>query len=316
ASAAGTGGYQGSNANGSQVNAGFNAVLPMPRDSVQEFRVTVGGGGPSEGRSSGGQVALVTKSGTNQLHGSAYEYNRNTATAANTWFNNKAGVPVQPLIRNQFGASAGGKIVHDRIFYFLNYEQRIDASGVSQARVIPSDSLRQGVLKFQLDDGSIQTLTPAEVKRVDPLNAGVNSNMMAVLNRYPVGNDPAYGQDGGLNFSGFRFNAQSHTNDRALVGKLDFHLDSAGKHNLRIRCSIHGNSQAESRERVQPGLHAFFTRNLWRRRACVVYESARFAGEFHRTRIQPASADMESRRRSDMDEGQTLDHHRLQLPPD
>ena len=81
-------------------------MLPIPLDSVQEFRVTVGGGGANEGRSSGGQVALVTKGGSNQLHGSLYEYNRNTAFAANTWFNNKAGVPVQPLIRNQFGGSA------------------------------------------------------------------------------------------------------------------------------------------------------------------------------------------------------------------
>src|SRR4029077_15856355 len=101
ATATGTGGYQGSHGNGAAINAGFNAVLPIPLDSVQEFRVTVGGAGANEGRSSGGQVALVTKSGTNQLHGSAYEYNRNTATAANTWFNNKSGVPVQPLIRNQ-----------------------------------------------------------------------------------------------------------------------------------------------------------------------------------------------------------------------
>src|SRR4029077_504371 len=89
ATATGTGGFQGSNANGVQVNAGFNAVLPIPLDSVQEFRVTVGGGGANEGRSSGGQVVLVTKGGSNQLHGSLYEYNRNTKTAANTWFNNK-----------------------------------------------------------------------------------------------------------------------------------------------------------------------------------------------------------------------------------
>src|SRR5499427_7912569 len=237
-----TGGYQGSNANGAQINAGFNAVLPIPLDSVQEFRVTVGGAGANEGRSSGGQVALVTKSGTNQFHGSAYEYNRNTATAANTWFNNKTGVPVQPLIRNQFGASAGGKLVRDRAFYFFNYEQRIDASGVSQARVIPSDSLREGFLKFQLTDGSVQTLTPAEVKVVDPLNTGVNPNMQAVLNQYPIGNDPAYGQDGGLNFSGFRFNAPSHRNDRAIVGKLDFHLDPAGKHTLAVRGTVAHNT--------------------------------------------------------------------------
>ena len=70
--------YQGVNGNGANVNSGFNSVLPIPLDSVQEFRVTVGGQGADQGRSSGGQVVLVTKSGTNLLHGSLYEYNRNT----------------------------------------------------------------------------------------------------------------------------------------------------------------------------------------------------------------------------------------------
>src|ERR1700686_2792079 len=143
-----TGGYQGSNGNGVNTNAGFNGVLPIPLDSVQEFRVTVAGEGPNLGRSSGGQVALVTKSGTNQLHGSLYEYNRNTWFAANTWFNNQAGVPRQPLVRNQFGASIGGKVIPNRVFYFFNYEQREDASGVSQVRAVPSDTLRAGQFLF------------------------------------------------------------------------------------------------------------------------------------------------------------------------
>jgi hypothetical protein len=237
----GTGGYQGSNANGANTNSGFNAVLPIPLDSVQEFRVTVAGEGPNQGRSSGGQVVLVTKSGTNQLHGSLYEYNRNTATAANTWFNNQAGVPRQPLVRNQFGGSVGGKIVKDRAFYFFNYEERIDASGVSQVRAVPSDTLRQGTLAFQLQDGSVQTLTPAEIALVDPLHQGVNASILKVLNQYPHGNDPAYGQDGGLNFSGFRFNAPSKRNDKAIVGKLDFHLDTAGKHTLSVRGTLEDN---------------------------------------------------------------------------
>lgn len=240
--ATGTGGFQGSNANGAVINSGFNAVLPIPLDSVQEFRVTVAGEGASQGRSSGGQVVLVTKSGTNQLHGSLYEYHRNTLTAANTWFNNQAGVPREPLIRNQFGASVGGKIVRDRVFYFFNYEQRTDASGVATVRAVPSDSLRQGILKFQLADGSIQTLSPAEVKLVDPLNIGVNPASLKVLNQYPVGNSPAFGQDGGLNFSGYRFNAPSHRDDRALVGKMDFHLDSASKHIVSIRGTLANNT--------------------------------------------------------------------------
>lgn len=239
----GTGGYQGSNANGALANSGFNAVLPIPLDSVQEFRVTVAGDGPGQGRSSGGQVVLVTKSGTNQLHGSLYEYNRNTATAANTWFNNQAGVPRQPLVRNQFGGSVGGKIVRDRVFYFLNYEQRTDASGVSQVRAVPSDSLRQGNLMFQMADGSVQTLTAAEIRQVDPLHQGVNANILKVLNQYPAGNNPSYGEDGGLNFSGFRFNAPSHRDDHAIVAKIDVHLDSAGKHTLSLRGTLADNTE-------------------------------------------------------------------------
>ena len=237
-----SGGFQGSNANNANTNSGFNAVLPIPLDSVQEFRVTVAGEGPNVGRSSGGQVALVTKSGTNQLHGSLYEFNRNTLTAANNWFNNQSDVPRQPLVRNQFGGSVGGKIVKDRAFYFVNYEERTDASGVSALRGVPSDTLRQGMLAVQLTDGSIQTLTPDEVRLVDPLHQGVNSAMMQVLNQFPVGNDPAHGADGGLNFSGFRFNAPSHRNDRAIVAKTDFHLDSSGKHTLSIRGTLADNT--------------------------------------------------------------------------
>jgi hypothetical protein len=240
--ATGTGGFQGSNANGANVNAGFNAVLPIPLDSVQEFRVTVAGGGPAQGRSSGGQVTLITKGGSNELHGSLYEYNRNTATAANTWFNNQAGVARQPLVRNQFGASVGGKVIRDRLFYFFNYEERTDGSGVAQVRAVPSDAARQGNLVFKLSDGSVQTLTPPEIRVVDPQHLGVNQNVLKLLNQYPTGNAPAFGQDGGLSFSGYRFNAPSHRNDRALVGKFDFHPDSAGKHTLSFRGTLADNT--------------------------------------------------------------------------
>jgi hypothetical protein len=255
--ATGTGGFQGSNANGANINSGFNAVLPIPLDSVQEFRVTVAGEGPNQGRSSGGQVSLVTKSGTNQLHGSLYEYNRNTATAANTWFNNQAGVPRQPLVRNQFGGSAGGKIVHDRAFYFFNYEQRQDGSGVAQVRAVPSDTLRQGIFKYTMcnnpsglngicdpakDAIFVQTLSASDLKAVDPLNQGVNASILPVLDQYPHGNAPSFGEDGGLNFSGYRFNAPSHRSDHAIVGKIDVHLDKAAKHTLSVRGTLADNT--------------------------------------------------------------------------
>jgi len=234
--------YQGVNGNGANVNSGFNSVLPIPLDSVQEFRVTVAGRGVTEGRSSGGQVVLVTKSGTNQLHGSLYEYNRNTATSANTWFNNESGVPVQQLVRNQFGASIGGPIKKDRLFYFVNWEQRYDASSVAQVRAVPSESLKQGYLNVQLIDGSVQTIAPSQLPQVDPLGIGLNTPYQKILNQYPVSNDPAYGQDGGLNFGGYRFNAPDHLSDMAWVAKVDYKLDNAGKHNLSLRATLGDNT--------------------------------------------------------------------------
>lgn len=240
------GSQQGSNANipsSDSPIAGFNSVLPIPLDSVQEFRVTVAGQGADEGRSSGGQVVLITKSGTNQLHGSAYEYNRNTITAANSWFNNRDGVPITPLNRNQFGASLGGPVKKDRIFYFFNYERRIDASSQAVERQVPSQNLRQGILTFADTSGNIYTLTPAEIQQIDPLHIGVNQQYLNILNQYPVGNDPVNGYDGGLNFVGYRFNAPDDLDNRAYVGKMDFILDSAGKHTVSVRGTLSNANQ-------------------------------------------------------------------------
>ena len=248
------GSTQGSNATGQSPISGFNSVLPIPLDSVQEFRVTVAGQGADEGRSSGGQVVLITKSGTNQLHGSAYEYNRNTVTAANSWFNNRDGVGITPLNRNQFGASLGGRIKKDRIFYFFNYERRIDASSQAVERQVPTQNLKQGILTFADTNGNNYTLTPAQIKQVDPLGIGTNAAYLNILNQYPTGNDPAYGADGGLNFTGFRFNAPDALDNRAYVGKMDFILDGAGKHTVSVRGTLSNANQDQTNALAQfPG---------------------------------------------------------------
>jgi hypothetical protein len=114
--------------NDSQGANGFNAVLPIPLDSVQEFRTTVAGQGADQGRSAGGQVSIATKSGSNAFHGSLYEFHRNVKTAANNWFSNRAGIARENLIRNQYGASLGGPIIKNRAFFFLNWEDRKDRS--------------------------------------------------------------------------------------------------------------------------------------------------------------------------------------------
>src|SRR6266513_988017 len=100
----------------------FSSVLRVTPDSVQEFRVTTTNPNANQGRSSGAQVSLVTKSGSNEWHGLLYEYHRNTVTSANDFFNNSAGVPRPPLLRNIFGGTVGGPIKHDKAFFFFSYE--------------------------------------------------------------------------------------------------------------------------------------------------------------------------------------------------
>lgn len=105
-----------------------NGVVYNPNpDAIQEFRVLTSNFSAEYGRNAGGIVTVVTKSGTNQFHGSAFEYNRNTDYNANTYINNSlggavAGDPRPDLKRNQYGATFGGPIVKNKLFFFVSYQ--------------------------------------------------------------------------------------------------------------------------------------------------------------------------------------------------
>jgi hypothetical protein len=210
----------------------------VPLDSVQEFRTTVAGQGSDQGRSSGGQVSLITKGGSNQFHGSAYEYTRNVKTAANNWFSNRAGVPRENLIRNQYGASLGGRIIRDRAFFFFNWEDRKDRTAVATSRTVPSEAFKQGIVTVALSGGRTLALTPADIKAIDPLHVGASSYMLDYLKAYPAGNDPLSSADRGLNLSTLRFNAPKTLNNRVYVGRMDFNIDKAGNHQLMVRGTL------------------------------------------------------------------------------
>ena len=233
----------------------FGSVLPIPLESVQEFRVTTGGGNADVGRSSGGQVSLVTKSGTNEFHGSAYEFHRNAPTAANTFFNKTSGVPRERLIRNQYGASLGGPARRNRAFFFLNFEGRRDARTASQQRVVPSQDLRRGILTVAANDGKTYRLSPRQFAEADPAGLGANPRMLEILNSFPVGNDPASGSDGGQNFDGFRFNAPLQVDNKAYVARFDFNLDRNGGHRVSWRGTLADNVADNEQALAQyPGL--------------------------------------------------------------
>ncbi len=259
--------------NDQQNGFAFNSVLRVTLDAVQEFRVTTTNPNADQGRSSGAQVSLVTKSGSNQFHGSLYEFHRNTITTANDWFNNAAGsfkatdpqviagrakagddrVPRPKLIRNVFGATIGGPIIKDKFLFFLNYEGRRDRREDSVARVVPSEDLRKGIIKYNSTAGGVKSLTPDQVKALDPAAIGVNQASLALFNQYPLPNDDTVGD--GLNYRGFRFKAPIKLDWNTYIARFDYNISE--KHLIFAR----GNLQNDSDTSLPqfPGQPARFT---------------------------------------------------------
>ncbi|HXI90826.1 MAG TPA: TonB-dependent receptor [Blastocatellia bacterium] len=224
--------------NDQQNGLAFNSSLRVTLDSVQEFRVVTTNANAEQGRSSGAQISLVTKGGTNTFHGSAYEFNRNTLFEANDWFNNAVNpeVPRPKLIRNVFGASVGGPIIKDRLFFFANWEARRDSRDASVLRTVPSVDLRNGIVHEVNSAGQIVTLDAAAQVALDPAHKGPNPAVLAIFKQYPVPNDFTTGD--GLNAQGFRFNSPIHLHWNTYIARMDYNLTSDGKHSLFWRGSL------------------------------------------------------------------------------
>jgi len=225
-----------------QATGQFAATVGnAPIDAIQEFRTVSTNPGASEGRSSGGQIQLVTKSGSNIFNGSLREYNRTALTAANTFFNNKSNVERPQLTRNQFGGSLGGPIIKNNLFFFFDYEGRRDAQGVAYLRIVPLNHFRSGSLAYLNNTPGCPTnarlntrpecitiLTPSEVAALDPRGVGSNQDLLSFINqRYPEANDLAAGN--GINTGGFRFNAPSRRSDNTYTSRIDWNATERQK---------------------------------------------------------------------------------------
>ena len=199
----------------------LGTVVPVPSESVEEFRVGVANPNATFGRSAGGQVALVTKRGTNAFHGSAYEYHRNDNLNANSWRNNRLGLVRAPLIDNRFGFSVGGPIWKEKTFFFGNYEGRRVPGTASVTRIVPTQSFRDGFLRFRDASGAVFTINP---KTFDPRGLGSNPKILAYERQLPSPNDSSVGD--GLNTSGFTANLPSTVRDGFGVLRLDHQINN------------------------------------------------------------------------------------------
>lgn len=246
----------------------FIGTLPTTQFSVQEFRVSTSNYDATENRSSGAQVAMVTKGGTNSFHGSLYEFNRNTVGQANDFFVKETQLSSlqpnkpTPIIWNNFGATFGGPILKDRLFFFFNYEGHRYRSPVSITQTIPSATLRDGIIQYncgtasQCPGGSVVgasgnsypvaagnfAIGPTSssagsatggLQQMDPLAVGPSQVALNYFSTYPLPNATNVGD--GLNFVGYIFGAPTQESQNWYIGRLDYKLDHNGSHSLFFR---------------------------------------------------------------------------------
>ena len=132
------------------ANGGSGSVLGgnIGVDAIQEFSVLTSNTSAEYGRTSSGVINAVTRGGTNEFHGSVYEFLRNSVLDAANFFDNAGGIQKPSFKRNQFGASAGGPLRKDKIFIFGNYEGIRQSKGIANPINVPSDAARNGLLTY------------------------------------------------------------------------------------------------------------------------------------------------------------------------
>ena len=219
---------------------------PVPQEAVGEYRVTTSGDSASTGRGSGAQVKVLLKSGTNEFHGSLFEFHRNRVLNANNFFNNRSGSDRPFLIRNQFGGSIGGRIIRDRTFFFTTVEQQLQSQARVINRFVYTPTLRSGIFRFynkgsnsgRLVDPSGNPTVPdsdvgtIDLVNVDPTRTGFDTywlpqllaSMPTTPNNYDIGD--------GFNTAGYRFNDSRRQDITQLMFKIDHALNDS--HQLAV----------------------------------------------------------------------------------
>jgi hypothetical protein len=184
--------------------AGSAAGTTLGTETVQEFRVETNAYSAEFGRMSGGQINVLTKAGSNDVRGSAYEFHRNDAFDARNYFD-VSGKP--PFARNQFGAAVGGPLRTDRMFYFVGYEALRENLGRTMTSTVPDENARLGLLPDPANPGTL-------------LNVGVHPLVAPYLAEYPRPNGRALGDGTAL----YTFRFDQTLDQHFAQGRIDYHL--------------------------------------------------------------------------------------------
>ena len=218
-------------------------VIDPPVDTVQEFAVQANSYNAQFGRTSGAVINMVTKSGTNDIHGVAYDFERHSVLDANNFFNNRSGIPNPSFQRHQFGANAGGPILKSKWFAFGDYEGLRQGYPITSIDTVPTALQRKGdfsqTVHQQPARSSRSTIrhrwllcptAPASAPRSPATSsprAGSNPVALAALNLYPQPNTAGTPI---TNQNNYIYSANSVTNGN----KYDLRTDANFTDNTRM----------------------------------------------------------------------------------
>ncbi len=214
------------------IDASTIASIPLGVESIEEYRVGVNNPNATFGRASGGQIAAVSKSGTNQLHGSGYWFHQNSYFNANEWELNRIKKPTPKFHDNRFGGKVGGPLWRDKTFFFFDYEARRFPSQSLFTRLMPTASLRAGILKFKDASGNTVSYDLSSAAPLcgtgvacDPRGIGISPSVQALWALDPQGTDPSVAGADGLNTLGFRGSALTPLSTNFYDGRFDHEIN-------------------------------------------------------------------------------------------
>jgi len=208
-------------------------VSPSP-DAIAEFKVQTNSYSAEFGRSAGAVVNVVLKSGTNEVHGSTWYYNRNSAFAANAWASNLVGAAKSNLSWNQFGGTLGGPIRKNKLFFFADYEGFKESYSTPFIETVPTAPEQQGILYRTIDFPLTKTPIPNNTipaSLQDPLG-------MKLLALYPAANTPGTISASGQNINNYGFQAPGTENDHKGDLKGDYTISAKDTLSARFSYSL------------------------------------------------------------------------------
>lgn len=228
----------------SDIQGIYGASAIPSVEGIQEFRVQTNAYTAEYGRSGGGQVTMLTKSGSNEFHGSAFEFLRNSAMDSKPFFLNRSGGRKASFQQHQYGASVGGPIIKDRTFFFALYERRLVKSGSFAQYTVPTAEQMQGDFSNTRNaNGALRVIYNPFTTREDPAQAGRFLRDPFPGNRIPTSMfDPVAVKTMALyptaNQAGFAFTNQNNVGiqkvPRSPTDKVDVKVDHNLSENKRM----------------------------------------------------------------------------------